>query len=155
MKIESKILAVGFADLERYHKYVIKYGGKAAIDLLNETYNLAGDIIVKNGGKIIKYMGDSIMFILEDPSKSEITAKKITECFKKDFNDHTVQFNVSIATGEVFLTKIGHKSFKMNDIFGETVNRAALLNREISGSQSKYLLCEETKKYINKSEKYI
>ncbi len=152
MNIQSRTLAVGFADLESYHKYVMAKGGEAAIQLLSETFRLAGDIILAHSGRIIKYIGDGILFVLSDPAQSEVVARSITECFFREFEEGTLRFCAAIATGEVTLARIGHPSFQVDDIFGPTVNRAARLLKEISKNTdgTRYLLCEETQKLVNK-----
>ena len=75
-KIESKTLAVGFADILNYAKIMTEIGGVKSIEILDEAFEAAGEVIYQNTGEIRKYIGDAILYTLDDPSKSEIVARR-------------------------------------------------------------------------------
>ena len=146
--MEKTNLSVGFADLTHYAKLMDAVGAEKAIEILQDAFKFAGDIIVKHNGKIRKYIGDAVLFTFNDPKQAISAAKEIAGGYKKDIESLTVQFSISIATGEVFFCKIGHPSYTVEDIIGTTVNTAGKLMKEATHSEPKIALCNETKKYI-------
>lgn len=88
--MEQKIMTVGFVDLSGYGVVSDKIEPKLVFDLLQELYMFAGDIIVKNGGKIRKYMGDAVLFSFDDPVKAVAAAKELA-LFQRVIEAFTVQ----------------------------------------------------------------
>lgn len=147
--LEKRRLSVGFADLTHYTRMVERLGSEAALAVLQESFDAAGDSIVRHGGRIWKYMGDGILFSFEDAGSAARAAAEIASGFRREIGPLLLRYRVGIATGEVLLTEIGHASFRTQDLMGETVNRAALLLREAGRSDPGFVLCEETRRAIS------
>lgn len=143
--MEKKRLSVCFADQENYLKVIEKIGEEDAINLIQDAFKTAGDIIFQNGGKIVKYLGDAILFYFEDTKTAVKSAELIAKCFNKKIDGIDIGFAVSVATGDVYLTKIGHPKCSFDDIMGTTVNKAALLIKQTRESDDRIALCPETK----------
>ena len=94
-------------------------------------------------------MGDSILFYFEDVKSAVKASKEIAKCFDRSVEGFDVRFNVSIATGDVCLTKVGHPNFLFDDIMGITVSKAAILLREANKRDDGIALCPETEKIVN------
>lgn len=145
MKIKN--LSVCFADQTNFTKLLNTVGVQETVDKLKQVFILVGDIIVSHHGTIRKYIGDAVMCTFEDPKEAIAAAKEIATQVREEVKDIELVFNVSVATGEVVVTDIGHPSFTMEDVFGKTVNRAAMLMDEARKNESRIALCEETKKH--------
>ncbi len=145
--MEKQTLSVGFADLTHYAKATEALGSEKVIALLQEAFQAAGDSVVKHGGQIRKYIGDTILFTFTDPHQAICAAKEIAAGFCREVDSLTLRYHVAVATGEVLVGEIGHPSYRVEDVMGETVNRAALLIKEAHKSESGCAFCEETKKY--------
>lgn len=141
-------MTVGFADLTNFRLLVDSVGIEDTFEHLQDAFKVAGDKIIDHGGRIRKYIGDTILFTF-DNAKDGVAAAQETAGFLKEVGDITLRFNVGIATGEVILVKIGHPTYMVEDILGKTVNRAALLSREAGKSDSGVAVCEETRKLAN------
>ena len=140
-------MAVGFADMANYSKLVTSVGDEKAVEYLQEAFKAAGDIIIKNGGHIHKYIGDGILFSFADPKMAVLAAKEIASSYSQEIGDLTLKYNVSVATGDVLICKVGHPSYLVNDIMGEVVDRAAMLIKKAYQSSSGVAFCDKTKSY--------
>lgn len=56
-------LLVAFSDISGFHRAVHKRNPQQFFDLLSGYYELFGDIIEGAGGKVIKFIGDSVLFV--------------------------------------------------------------------------------------------
>lgn len=145
--MEKKIMSVGFVDLSGYAAFSEKTDPVKVFDMLQYFYNFIGGIIVGQGGKIRKYIGDAVMFSFDDAEAAVAAATELAQ-FKRTIEPFTLEACVSVATGEVVMGKIGHKSMIVEDIFGSTVNRAAILQKEASKNDPKLAFDDETKKVM-------
>jgi len=134
--VEKQNMAVGFADLSNFAKLVDAVGSEKAIEVLQDAFKVAGDSIIKFGGQIRKYMGDTILFTFTDPRQAVCAAKEIASGYRREINSLTLRFHVAVATGDVLVGNIGHPSYLVEDVIGEVVNRAAMLVKEAAKSES-------------------
>jgi adenylate cyclase len=144
--MEKRSISVGFADIRNFMRLADEIGTEKAIGVLQDALVLVGDAIVNHGGQIRKYMGDAILFTVSDPREAVNVAREIAQ-YRRDVGSATISYYVAIATGEVTIAQIGHPSYVVEDIFGETVNRAAILLSEARESEKGIALCQETQKY--------
>jgi adenylate cyclase len=142
-------MTVGFADLTNFRLLVDSVGIDDTFEHLQDAFKLAGDKIIDHGGRIRKYIGDTILFTF-DNAQDGVSAANEMAGYLKEVGDITLRFNIGIATGDVMLVQIGHPTHMVEDILGKTVNRAAILSREAGKSDSGVALCEETKKQANR-----
>ena len=57
----AESLAVVFTDLEGFTGYTAEYGDEAALNLLKEHHRDAGPIVRREGGRIVKRLGDGLL----------------------------------------------------------------------------------------------
>ncbi len=146
--MKKQYLSVGFADLTHYSKVLQLVSPADGVKILQDCYSAVGDVITRHKGKIRKYIGDAVLFTFDTPEIAIQAAGEITSCFQCECENLKIRFNVGIATGDVLIGKIGHKSLRLEDILGETVNRAAILLNEARHKRSGVALCETTRKFI-------
>jgi len=60
-------MTVVFTDLEGFTSYTDERGDAAALALLQEHHRLAGPVVRRNGGRIVKYLGDGLLCTFHDP----------------------------------------------------------------------------------------
>lgn len=145
--MERQILSVGVADLVNFSRAAAALGSEGSVDLVQEAYQAAGDVILRCDGRIHKYLGDAILFSCADPRKAIQAAQAIATSYRREVDGLTVRYRVAVATGEVLVGKVGHPSYLVEDIMGTTVNQAFILLRTASQADAKIALCEETRKY--------
>ncbi len=144
-------LSVGFADLTHYTKTSEVMEPEAAVLMLQERLEAAGDILVRHGCRIHKYMGDTILFASDDVASAVQAAREIAALPAAEICGYSVRWRVTVATGEVVATTIGHASHRVEDILGATVNRAAMLLRDAAQSPDGVAFCPETQQRLGAS----
>jgi len=149
MEMKKQTMTVGFADLTNFTRLTKSTDSNKVIDILQDAFKVAGDSIIRHGGQIRKYIGDSIFFTFIDPDAAMLATKEIATGYNKVFNELTVRFNVAIATGDVIECRIGHPSYLIEDVMGEVVNQAALLLKEAHHNENRYAICDETRRIIS------
>src|SRR4051812_27073250 len=128
--MDKQVLSIGFADMTHYDRAVEMLGSEGALAVLQEGFVAAGDVIIRRGGRIRKYIGDAILFSFDDPAEAVHAAREIVAAFRRDIGPLTLGYHVAVATGEVLVGEIGHPSRRVEDVMGQTVNRAARLMKE-------------------------
>jgi len=131
IRIEKHVIL--FTDLHEYSCVCKELGAGNTLAFTQEFYEVMGDIIVAHQGDIIKYLGDAILCIF--PAGSEIETVQCAlemrtayaELVKRRNIAHDTELEVGINTGDVEIGIVGHASFRTKDVFGEHVNRAAMI----------------------------
>lgn len=112
----NRTLAVGFVDIVGYTSLSRKIGMDELDDLLETFETNAYEVITSRGGRVVKTLGDAVMFEVEDP----VAAADMAIALQQLSDDHGLPpLRVGMALGTV-LTRLG-------DVFGEPVNIAARL----------------------------
>jgi len=100
---------------------------------LQQVYETLGDMIVAHEGEILKYLGDGLLCVFPADLASEAVecAMKLRQAFdglarEKNFPADT-ELEIGISAGEVAIGVFGHKSLRQKDVFGNQVNRAAVI----------------------------
>jgi adenylate cyclase len=146
--MKLKTLSVCFADQTNFNKLLETVGELETVDKLKQAFHKIGDIVVRHHGTIRKYIGDAVMFTFEEPKEAIAAANEIATQIREQVQGIELVFTVSVATGEVIVTDIGHPSFTMEDVFGKIVNHAAMLMEEAEKSGTRVAFCDETKKSL-------
>ena len=102
------VRVVGFADLVGFTALVRKATERELAELVKRFEQLASDIITAHGGRVIKTVGDEVLFVSTEPLAAAAMVEKLP----------TVR--VGMGMGPV-LSRLG-------DVFGTTVNRASRLS---------------------------
>ncbi|MDR2348786.1 MAG: adenylate/guanylate cyclase domain-containing protein [Bifidobacteriaceae bacterium] len=109
--------AIGFTDLVGYTAISAKLG-VAALDLLVQAFTRqCRDIVSRGGGRVVKELGDGIMFVTDDPARAARIALDLADAIGRD--RETPPARVGLVWGRV-LGRFG-------DVFGPSVNLASRL----------------------------
>jgi adenylate cyclase len=109
--------------------------GSAMPGFLQAFYELVGNTVVERGGTLIKYLGDAVLSVF--PGGREPDAVKCAIRLRHDFavlvHTHApgdaARLEAAISSGEVVQGTFGHSSLRTEDILGEAVAQASVLNR--------------------------
>lgn len=109
--------AVGFADLVSYTSLSRRMNEKTLAQLVQRFENKCAEIISVGGGRLVKTVGDEVLFNAETPE----AGAEISLALAKTFNEDELlpQARVAMVYGRI-LSRLG-------DIYGPTVNLAARL----------------------------
>jgi adenylate cyclase len=110
-------LTVGFADLVSFTRLSNGLDEDTLGDLVETFESKAADIVAGLGGRVIKTLGDSVLFVTENATAGVETALQIVDTIAVE--EQLPDVRVGLASGPV-VTRLG-------DVFGSPVNLAARL----------------------------
>lgn len=109
-------LAVGFADIVSFTRLSRRLDADGLAELIDRFETETAAVIAAHGGRVIKTLGDEVLFTAPDAEAGAEIALRISELASgEDFP----QVRVGAAHGEVIL--------RLGDVFGTPVNMAARL----------------------------
>jgi adenylate cyclase len=108
-------LVVGFADLVGFTAMSQQVSDEELATVVDQFEHLAYDVVVAGGGRVVKMIGDEVMFIVDDPVAAVEIALGLAEASRDAAELSDVR--VGLALGPV-LEREG-------DAFGSTVNLAS------------------------------
>ncbi len=132
-------LSVGFADIVGFTALSNTLTEERIGDLVELFEMRCADVVATQRGRVIKSIGDSVLFVNDDPLAAYDTAEGIINVVGRDPRMPDVR--VGLATGSVVL--------RLGDVFGPPVNMAARLtnvarrNRIITDEATAGLLPED------------
>lgn len=115
--LHAVTVTVGFADIVSFTQLSNSLDHDHIGDLVEVFEARCSDAVATNDGRVIKTIGDSVLFINSDPVHALRTAEDIISLVGKDRRLPAVR--VGLATGPV--------TMRMGDVFGPAVNLAARL----------------------------
>ena len=110
-------VTVGFADLVRFTALSNELDEDRIGDLVEIFESRCADVVAAQRGRVIKTLGDSVLFVAEDPSRAMDIAAGIIDVIGRDTRLPDVR--IGLATGSVVM--------RLGDVFGPPVNMAARL----------------------------
>lgn len=108
---------VGFADLVGFTRLARRLDERELAGLVERFEHVAADIVSASGGRLVKTLGDEVLFVADRPREAADAALSLLESFAGD--SAVPELRVGLATGLVVS--------RMGDVFGTTVNLASRL----------------------------
>lgn len=108
---------VGFADIVAFTALSNQLDEDGIGDLVELFESRCADLVAAHGGRAVKSIGDSVLFVHDDPLAALETAEAIIDAVSGD--DRLPDVRIGLATGSVVM--------RMGDVFGRPVNLAARL----------------------------
>lgn len=113
--LELPEVTVGFADVVSYTRLSGQLAESDLAELLETFEATTADMITEHGGRVIKLIGDAVLFVTDDPEQGARLALGLVESFGGEQPD----LRVGLTHGPV-LSRLG-------DLFGPPVNLASRL----------------------------
>lgn len=110
---------VGFADLVDFTSLVSRLSERQLSRLVQQFEAHAADIVTAHGGRIVKTLGDEVVYTCERPAPAAAIGLDLCESLAQD--PAMPSLRVGMARGPVL--------WQLGDVFGTTVNRASRLTR--------------------------
>ncbi len=108
---------IGFADLVSFTRVVRRLSERELAALVQRFEATASDVVASHGGRIIKTVGDEVLFVAWPPAAAAGIALDLAAELEAD--PLLPDVRVGLASGQVLA--------RMGDVFGTTVNRASRL----------------------------
>jgi adenylate cyclase len=116
-ELDSRSLVVGFADLVGFTTLTRHVSEDELAALVGRFEAIAADVVAECGGRVVKTVGDEVMFAVDDPATGAEVAMRIAEQVGEV--EELPDVRVGVAFGAV-LSRLG-------DVYGEPVNLASRL----------------------------
>ncbi len=132
-------VTVGFADIVSFTALSNEIGEDKIGDLVELFESRCADVVAAKRGRVIKSLGDSVLFVNDDPIRAYDTAEGIINVVGRDARLPDVR--VGLASGSVVM--------RLGDVFGPPVNMASRMtavarrNRIIIDGDTAALLPED------------
>jgi adenylate cyclase len=110
-------LTIGFADIVQFTALTNQLDHDRIGDLVEIFESRCADVVAGQHGRVIKSLGDAVLFVNEDPIRAFDTAEGIITVVGRDQRMPDVR--VGLSTGPVVM--------RLGDVFGPAVNMAARL----------------------------
>jgi adenylate cyclase len=110
-------VTVGFADIVQFTALSNRLDHNRIGDLVEIFESRCADVVAGQRGRVIKSLGDAVLFVNEDPIRAYDTAEGIISVIGRDQRMPDVR--VGLSTGSVVM--------RLGDVFGPPVNLAARL----------------------------
>lgn len=135
--------AVGFADLVSYTSLSRRMNERTLAQLVQRFENRCSEIITVGGGRLVKTIGDEVLYIAETPA----AGAQISLALAKEFAEDEIlpECRVAMVWGRV-LSRLG-------DIYGPTVNLAARLTAIAAPGQ--VLVDDVTANALSGDERFV
>jgi len=117
MDSSGVVRCVGFADLVSFTRLVRRLSERELARVVQRFEALASDVVTAHGGRVIKTVGDEVLFVARGAAPAAAIALDLVEAMAVD--DLLPDVRVGMASGQV-VSRLG-------DVFGITVNRASRL----------------------------
>jgi len=117
MDSSGVVRCVGFADLVSFTRLVRRLSERDLARVVQRFEALASDVVTAHGGRVIKTVGDEVLFVARGVAPAAAIALDLVEAMAED--DLLPDVRVGMACGQV-VSRLG-------DVFGITVNRASRL----------------------------
>ena len=124
-------LVVAFFDLTRFASFVNTLSPQDCFKFISDYYEFVGDVLERDEGLVVKFIGDAglVVYPAENADNAVVSLKRLKDEGDAWLRDrgadcrHVVKAHV----GPVMCGAVGTRSQKRFDVFGTTVNTAALL----------------------------
>lgn len=116
-ELRPSATGVGFADLVGFTALSRRISETALLSLVESFEQRSADIISEHGGRVVKMLGDEVLFTAKNPEAMAEIGLNLLATFCRDRNERGLR--VGIAYGPV----VRH----LGDVFGHTVNLASRL----------------------------
>jgi len=113
---------VVFVDIEGFTTYTSTNGDDAALELLGEHQRTAAGIVRRNGGRIVKHLGDGLMLVFPSAGAALRASVELVEN-----PPQPLKVRAGLHTGQVIVTS--------DDLIGNVVNTAARITDLARGGQ--------------------
>jgi adenylate cyclase len=121
----QETLAVGFADMVGFTAISQQLDEHELAGIVDRFESVAFDTIAANGGRVVKMIGDEVMYVADDAASGAMIAVTLAEVYGDD--DAMPDVRVGLALGPVLARE--------GDYFGPTVNLASrIVNIAYAGS---------------------
>jgi adenylate cyclase len=121
------VSTVMFTDIAGFAAAVENMSPEGVAKMLNDHYRVVGDAILSQRGEIVKFIGDETLAVFNGQRRLQAHALAAVRAGLEICRTVKQATSVAIHTGPLYLSRMGHPSFRRVDVMGDSVNVAARL----------------------------
>ncbi|WP_233712368.1 adenylate/guanylate cyclase domain-containing protein [Kribbella turkmenica] len=114
------IRAVGFADIVSFTRLARRLSEAELGQLIERFEGMAADVVALNGGRVIKSIGDEVLFVTDTAAQGAAVALALQDAVAAV--DELPDLRIGLAYGNILI--------RLGDVYGEVVNLASRLTSE-------------------------
>jgi adenylate cyclase len=114
------VRAVGFADIVSYTRLTRLLTDAELGELIERFEGMAADVVALNGGRVIKSIGDEVLFVTDTAAQGAAVALALQDAVTGA--EDLPELRIGLSYGTILI--------RLGDVYGETVNLAARLTSE-------------------------
>ncbi|GEA83355.1 adenylate cyclase [Cellulomonas gelida] len=125
--------AVGFADMVSFTRRTAGLGSTDLSHFVQRFEAAARDVVTAGGGRVVKTIGDAVLFVADTPQSGALVALGLAERLGRELDVTSAQGTGGLAEGARGVTPVrvglvwGRVLSRFGDVFGPSVNLAARL----------------------------
>lgn len=119
----TESMTVVFTDLEGFTTFTARHGDEAALALLKDHHREAGPIVRREGGRIVKHIGDGLLCTFSDPQGGLRAAVNLLHAAPEP-----LRLRAGVHVGEAIVS--------VDDVIGHVVNVAARVAETAHGGHA-------------------
>jgi len=119
---EAEQVTVAFTDLEGFTSFTDTHGDSAAAALISKHHRVAGPIVRRWRGRVVKYLGDGLLCTFPDANSGIRAALELVET-----SPAPLRLRAGLHVGEAVVSQ--------GDVVGQVVNIAARVTEAAKGNQ--------------------
>ncbi|WP_246117507.1 adenylate/guanylate cyclase domain-containing protein [Cellulomonas composti] len=125
--------AVGFADMVSFTRRTAGLGSTDLSQFVQRFEAAARDVVTAVGGRVVKTIGDAVLFVADDPATGAAVALGLADALGRELDVDSARASGGLAEGARGVTPVrvgmvwGRVLSRFGDVFGPTVNLAARL----------------------------
>ena len=152
LKAHSATATILYADIEGFTSIAERMSPDRIVEMLNEYFSAAVEIIEKNNGVVTQFQGDAMLASFNLPVEDEFHAESAVRaglaierlCSERTFAGVDLGVRVGVATGAVTAGNVGSDNRVSYTVHGDAVNLAARLEQLNKRYGSKLLIDQAT-----------
>jgi class 3 adenylate cyclase len=150
IKPRSAIATILYADIEGFTSIAERISPEQVVEMLNEYFSAAVEIIEKNNGVVTEFQGEAMLATFNLPVDVALHAESAIRsalgierlCSERKFASIGLRVRIGVATGSVTAGNVGSDSRISYTVHGDAVNLAARLE-QLNKRFGTYLLIDE------------
>jgi len=119
-EVARGVRAVGFADIVSFTRLTRRLTEAELGQLIERFEGMAADVVALNGGRVIKSIGDEVLFVTDTAAQGAAVALALQDAVTADAE--LPELRIGLAYGTILI--------RLGDVYGEVVNLAARLTTE-------------------------
>ena len=125
--------AVGFADMVSFTRRTAGLGSTDLSHFVQRFEAAARDVVTAQGGRVVKTIGDAVLFVADSPQAGALVALGLAETLGRELDVSTERRSGGLAEGARGVTPVrvgmvwARVLSRFGDVFGPSVNLAARL----------------------------